>query len=228
MRKGIFLERVNRFVAKVLMDGDVIACHLANTGRIKELLVPGAACLVLPAANPKRKTAWDLVWVEQRGRWVCLRSVYANDMVATWLAQELLPGLQGAKDIRREFGHGSSRFDFAFDLDGRLTFCEVKAVNLVLEDGLALFPDAPSSRGARHIRDLVALHAEGYGAVLILVTMGQKAERFRFNWASDPDLAQAATDAHKAGIPIHVYTSLFTPPTFAYCGQIPIDWEVKR
>lgn len=226
MRKAVFIERVNRFVAKVLLDGQIIDCHLANTGRIKELLIPGAACGVFPATNPNRKTAWDLVFIQQRGRWVCLRSVFANQCIAEWLDQDRLPAFVGATDIKRECKQGDSRFDFSFTLGGKRTFCEVKAVNLVLDDGLALFPDAPSSRGARHIRELIDLQGDGYGAALALVTMGQDANRFRFNWASDPDLAQAALEAYQSGMPIRVYKALFDPPHFYYQGEIPIEWEV--
>lgn len=226
MHKAVFIERVNRFVAKVLLDGEIIDCHLANTGRIKELLIPGAACGVLPASNPNRKTAWDLIWIQQRGRWVCLRSVYANQMVDDWLQAELLPAFVGARKLRREFTQGSSRFDFSFKIGERSILCEVKAVNLVLENGLAMFPDAPSSRGARHIRELIELQKEGYDAALILVTMGQAANRFRFNWESDPELAQAAYDAYDAGMTIRVYRSRFEPPHFYYEGEVPIEWEV--
>lgn len=227
LQRGRFLYRENRFIAHVaLEDGKIVQAHLANTGRMSELLFEGVVCLLVPAANTNRKTAWDLVWIRSRGRWVCLRSVYANHMVETWMRSGCLRAFSEAKNIVREKKIGHSRFDFSFDLQGNPWLVEVKAVNLVLGDKLALFPDAPTSRGKQHIEELLQLSKEGYQTGLILVVMGLDVDRFQFNKKNDPALAAVARQAYEAGMAIHAYTSFFEPPDFYYDGSVPVEWEM--
>lgn len=226
MQSGIFLERLNRFIAVVQRDnGDIVEAHLANTGRMKELLIPGTPCWLTPAENKKRKTAWNLQWILQRDRWVCLRAVYANDMMQHWLMNKTLPGFTQLTALKKEVRIGGSRFDFTFQLNDELWVVEVKSVNLVFADGLALFPDAPTSRGSRHIEELIRLQAEGYRTGLFLVVMGQYAERLRFNAHHDARFAARALAGRDSGMAVRAYRSRFDPPQMSYDGEIAVEWE---
>mgnify|MGYP001066557319 CR=1 FL=1 len=152
-----FLRRVNRFIADIeLSDGQIVQAHLANTGRMQELLRPGVAALVRPAKNPARKTAWDLLAVDYAGSWVCLAAAWANDFMREWLSKGRIAGFYDWKQIEWEKKIGNSRFDFAVTLQsGERWLLEVKSVNYVI-DGHALFPDAPTTRGRRHVEELLA------------------------------------------------------------------------
>lgn len=226
LQSGFFLERLNRFIATVRLEtGETVQAHLANTGRMRELLIPGAPCVLTPAQNPKRKTAWDLRWIMQRNRWVCLRAVYANDMVHHWLLTKQLRGFEAISNLRKEVRIGGSRFDFCFNLVDIPWVVEVKSVNLVFEDGRALFPDAPTSRGSRHLEELTALQAQGFQTGLFLVVMGQTARSVRFNTNHDPLFAALAHTGREAGMAVHAYRSVFHPPVFNLEEEIPIEWE---
>ena len=140
-----FLYRVNRFIAHCEVDGTDVPVHVKNTGRLGELLLPGATTWLEGSANPARKTAYDLVAVENRGYVVNIDSQATNPVAAEWI---LGGGWgEGVKDLRREVTHGDSRFDLAFTHNGVPTLVEVKGVTLFDDAGVAYFPDAPTERG---------------------------------------------------------------------------------
>ena len=217
-----FLRRVNRFIAEIEMtDGAIVPAHVANTGRMQELLLPGTPALVRRAANPARKTAWDLLAVEYGGRWVCLVAAWANDFMADWLAQGCIPGFDHCTAIQREKKIGRSRFDFALEQDGARWLFEVKSVNYVL-NGHALFPDAPTERGRRHVEELLALRAEGWNVGVFFVTMGQEVVDVGFNAANDPEFAAIMQRAMTEGVTARAFSAEIVPPTVRFCGERPI------
>ena len=169
MVPGRFLERPNRFIAHVEIGGRVEVCHVKNTGRCRELLPLGAAVWCQRAENPLRKTRFDLIAVEKGSRLINMDSQAPNAAAAEWLASGALEPVQ---HLRAETVHGDSRFDFSFDLYGKPCFLEVKGVTLE-QEGVCAFPDAPTERGAKHLRGLqAAAEAENEAILNSMVCAG--------------------------------------------------------
>ncbi len=198
--EGIFLRRLNRFAAEVRLEGKTETVHVKNTGRLAELLTEGTRAYLERAVNPARSTRWDLIAVEHGGQVVNVDSQAPNAAAAEWLfSGGLEPGL---REIRREAVHGDSRFDLAFvRADGVPCLMEVKGVTL-LRDGAAVFPDAPTARGARHLRGLARAVGEGYGAYVLFVIQMKGADRLVPNRATDPAFSDALCAAAEAGVHI--------------------------
>lgn len=218
-----FLRRVNRFIADIeLSDGQVVQAHLANTGRMQELLRPGVAALVRPAKNPARKTAWDLIAVDHAGSWVCLAAAWANDFMREWLSKGRIAGFYDWKQIEWEKKIGNSRFDFAVTLQsGERWLLEVKSVNYVI-DGHALFPDAPTTRGRRHVEELLALREQGWQVGIFFVTMGQPVVDVGFNAENDPEFARVMQRAIAEGAVVRAFSAEILPPDVYFRGERPI------
>lgn len=196
-RRAVFLDRPNRFIANILIDGAPAVCHVKNTGRCRELLVPGAEIVVQRAANPARKTLYDLIAVYKGGRLINMDAAAPNAVCGEWLRAG---GLGFVPDlIRPEVRHGDSRFDFAIGYRGSLAFLEVKGVTLE-EDGIVRFPDAPTQRGVRHLRGLAACLREGYGAYAVFIVQMRSVRWFEPNRATHPAFAQALEEAAAAGV----------------------------
>lgn len=218
-----FLRRVNRFIADIeLSDGQIVQAHLANTGRMQELLRPGVAALVRPAKNPARKTAWDLLAVDYAGSWVCLAAAWANDFMREWLSKGRIAGFYDWKQIEWEKKIGNSRFDFAVTLQsGERWLLEVKSVNYVI-DGYALFPDAPTTRGRRHVEELLALREQGWQVGIFFVTMGQPVIDVGFNAENDPEFARVMQRAIAEGADVRAFSAEILPPDVYFRGERPI------
>ena len=218
-----FLRRVNRFIADIeLSDGQIVQAHLANTGRMQELLWPGVAALVRPAKNPARKTAWDLLAVDYAGSWVCLAAAWANDFMREWLSKGRIAGFYDWKQIEWEKKIGNSRFDFAVTLQsGERWLLEVKSVNYVI-DGHALFPDAPTTRGRRHVEELLALREQGWQVGIFFVTMGQPVIDVGFNAENDPEFARVMQRAIAEGADVRAFSAEILPPDVYFRGERPI------
>lgn len=198
MVAGKFLRRPNRFIAFVEIGGKEEVCHVKNTGRCKELLVPGATVYCEVAANPQRKTKYDLIAVEKGGRLINMDSQAPNKAAGQWLAQG---GLGLAEALRSEVTRGDSRFDFAFTLNGRQCFLEVKGVTLET-DGVCAFPDAPTQRGAKHLRGLARLAEAGFGAYVLFVIQMGNVKFLHPNDATDPEFGKALREAAAAGVQV--------------------------
>lgn len=195
--EAVFLDRPNRFIAHVLLDGEKQVCHVKNTGRCRELLVPGAAVYVQKAANPARKTAYDLIAVWKGGRLINMDAAAPNKVFAEWLGAGgpgFVPEL-----IRPECVHGDSRFDFYFEHGGKRAFAEVKGVTLE-EDGVVRFPDAPTERGVKHLRGLARCVDEGFEACAVFIIQMKGVKFFEPNRATHPEFAQALAQAARAGV----------------------------
>ena len=162
---GIFRERPNRFIAHIDIDGKTEICHVKNTGRCRELLPQGAQVWCQKAADPNRKTKYDLIAVQKGQRLINMDSQAPNAAAKQWL---LSGGLGAISDLRPETVHGDSRFDFSFTLNNKLCFLEVKGVTLET-DGVCAFPDAPTQRGVKHLKGLARAAREGYGAYVLFV-----------------------------------------------------------
>lgn len=204
-KTGRFCQRLNRFVARVEIDGEIVTAHVPTSGRLGELLLPGAEVQLRSSSNPQRKTAWDLMLVKTGETWVSLDSRLPNYLVGQLLRNEALAPFPGATDIKPEYVYGESRLDFAFtDGDGQRTLVEVKSVTLV-EDGVAMFPDAPTLRGTRHLRELARAVGEGYRAAVLFIVQRDDATSFAPNHRTDPAFAGALREAEEAGVEIYAW-----------------------
>lgn len=209
MVPGIFLARPNRFIAHVEIAGQAEVCHVKNTGRCRELLPEGARVWCQQFDNPNRKTKFDLITVQKGQRWINMDSQAPNVAAKEWL---LAGGLGEISELKGEYTHGDSRFDFSFMKDGRRCFLEVKGVTLE-HDGVCAFPDAPTERGTKHLRGLTKLTQEGYGAYVLFVIQMADAVYLHPNDATDPNFGKALRDAANAGVQVLAVDCLVTENT---------------
>jgi sugar fermentation stimulation protein A len=198
MTPGIFLARPNRFIAHVQIDGQTEVVHVKNTGRCRELLVPGCTVYCQRSGNPSRKTKFDLIAVRKGDRLINMDSQAPNRAAGEWLASGGLGEISG---LRAEVKQGDSRFDFAFEKDGRKCFLEVKGCTLE-EDGVCAFPDAPTERGAKHIRGLTELARAGYGAYILFVIQMSDVKYIRPHDETDPEFGRALREAAANGVQV--------------------------
>ena len=198
MISGRFLARPNRFIAHVEIGGQREICHVKNTGRCRELLPVGARVWCEVSPNPNRKTKYDLITVQKGHRLINMDSQAPNAAAKEWL---LGGGLGAVENLRAATVHGDSRFDFSFTLDGRQCFLEVKGVTLENE-GVCAFPDAPTERGAKHLRGLTKAAREGYGAYVLFVIQMADVAYIHPNDATDPQFGAALREAAAAGVQV--------------------------
>ena len=212
--KGIFKARPNRFVAEVEVDGNLEIAHVPNTGRCKELLVDGAVVWLKPSDNPNRKTKYSLHFVENKDVLVSLFSQQANSIVYDSIVSGKIKELYGYDYHQREKSVGNSRIDIYLakkedDCCG-MTFLEdscyieVKGVTLIVDDE-ARFPDAPTERGAKHLKELIKLKKEGNRCVVFFLIQHPIGKFFRPNWENDPVFSQTLNEAYDEGVEILVY-----------------------
>lgn len=196
MVEGRFLARPNRFIAHVEIDGQVEICHVKNTGRCRELLPVGAQVWCQRASNPNRKTKFDLITVKKAHRLINMDSQAPNIAAGQWLADG---GLGQIENLRPETFHGDSRYDFSFVKDGKTCFLEVKGVTLE-NDGICAFPDAPTDRGAKHLRGLTQAVKDGFGAYVLFVIQMEDVKYLHPNDSTDPEFGKALREAAAAGV----------------------------
>lgn len=216
---GVFHCRPNRFIAHVELNGAVQTVHVKNTGRCRELLVPGARVYCQESDRPGRKTKYDLIAVEKQGRLINMDSQAPNIAAGEWLRSGALGQID---DLRAETVHGDSRFDFSFTLEGRPCFLEVKGVTLE-NDGICAFPDAPTQRGARHLRGLAEAARDGYGAYVLFVIQMENVRSLRPNDDTDPDFAQALRQAARVGVEVLAMECSVTPGTMTITKPVPVE-----
>ena len=198
MVRGSFLARPNRFIAHIEIDGQAEICHVKNTGRCRELLTPGATVWCQKSSNPARKTKYDLITVRKGERLINMDSQAPNQAAKEWL---LAGGLGEISELKPEYTHGDSRFDFSFLLDGKRCFLEVKGVTLE-NDGVCAFPDAPTERGVKHLKGLTRAAQEGYGAFVLFVIQMADVKYLHPNDATDPAFGAALREAAENGVAV--------------------------
>jgi len=220
VRTARFVRRENRFLAQVLLDGTLTAVHVKNTGRLRELLTPDAAVFLCGSNNPNRKTAWDLFAVEHEGEIVNIDSQAPNTVFGEFLATGGY--LDGLTLIRPECKWGSSRFDFYLETAHERRFVEVKGVTLRCPDGLFRFPDAPTTRGARHLKELTACLGEGCAAGAVFVVTRACPGAVAPNEQTDPAFAAALRDAAAAGVSVRAFHCAVTEDSLGIRGEVPV------
>lgn len=198
MVPGVFRSRPNRFIAKVVIDGQEETVHVKNTGRCRELLPSGAEVWCQRSVNPNRKTKYDLITVRKGNRLINMDSQAPNTAAGEWLRGG---GLGQVENLKPEYRHGDSRFDFSFTLNGRTCLLEVKGVTLE-NDGICAFPDAPTERGAKHLRGLTEAAQSGYGAYVLFVIQMRDVKYLHPNDLTDPDFGAALRNAAANGVQV--------------------------
>ena len=218
MVPGVFLARPNRFIAHVQIDGQTEICHVKNTGRCRELLVPGCTVWCQPSSNPNRKTKFDLIAVQKGRRLINMDSQAPNAAAKEWLRAG---GLGDLEDLRAETVQGDSRFDFSFIKDGKQCFLEVKGCTLE-NDGVCAFPDAPTERGAKHLRGLAELARTGCGAYVLFVIQMEDVRYIHPNDATDPAFGAALREAAEAGVTVLAMDCRVTPDTMTIHSPVEV------
>lgn len=222
VERGRFVARPNRFIAHVELESGLEVCHVKNTGRCRELLVPGATVYLERSANPARKTRYDLIAAEKGGRLINMDSQAPNKVFGEWAAAgRFLPGLTA---IRPEFTWGDSRFDFRLEDGKGAYFVEVKGVTLE-EEGEVRFPDAPTERGIKHLRGLERAVAQGYRAAVFFVIQMKGVTRFRPNDVTHPAFGAALREAAASGVEVLAYDCRVTPDTLELDKPVPVVLE---
>ena len=202
--KGIFKNRPNRFIAEVEVDGKLEIAHVPNTGRCKELLVDNAVVWLKPSDNPNRKTKFSLHFVENKGVLVSLYSQQANSIAYDAIINGKIKELSGYDFHQREKTVDNSRIDIYLANENEECYVEVKGVTLIV-DGEARFPDAPTERGAKHLKELMKLKKEGNRCCVFFLIQHPVGKFFRPNWENDPVFSQTLNEAFEAGVEILVY-----------------------
>ncbi|HHY18795.1 MAG TPA: DNA/RNA nuclease SfsA [Firmicutes bacterium] len=214
LKPGKFLKRPNRFLAEVLIDTGVVLAHIADPGRLKELLVPNTQVFLLPKSGENRKTKWQLLLVQSNDTLVSLNSTLPNELVYKALKGRKIDEFAEYDLIKPEYKVGSSRFDFALAKKEDRSTCkkknipscllEVKSVTLV-EDSLALFPDAPTKRGTKHLKELIELKKEGIDTAVLFVVQRDDANAVKANRKTDLEFALTLKQAYESGVSLFAY-----------------------
>ena len=218
MVAGRFLARPNRFIAHVEIDGQTEVVHVKNTGRCRELLPVGAEVWCQVSGNPSRKTKYDLITVQKGARLINMDSQAPNIAAKEWL---LSGGLGEISDLKAEYTHGDSRYDFSFLKDGKRCFLEVKGVTLENE-GICAFPDAPTERGAKHLRGLTRAVQEGYGGYVLFVIQMPDVQHLHPNDVTDPNFGAALREAAAAGVQISAMDCAVTVDSMNIRHPVPV------
>ncbi len=218
--KGEFLSRPNRFIAKVLIDGEEETVHVKNTGRCRELLTDRAEVFLSRSSNPDRKTKYDLVAVRKGEKLINMDSQIPNDVAEEWLKKGDL--FSENAYIRREVTKGNSRFDFYVEDGDRKIFLEVKGVTLE-NNGIAMFPDAPTERGVKHINELISLKNEGYETYILFVIQMKEVCIFKPNDSTHKAFGDALRKAENAGVKILAMNCEVTEDSIEILNEIEVD-----
>lgn len=226
IKKGIFHERPNRFIAMIEIDSKIEKCHVKNTGRCKELLVPGARVYVQEQDKPTRKTKYDLISVEKGNRIINIDSQVPNRLVYDWLAEGNY--FKDIVNIQREKTYGNSKFDIYLETASEKTstnkkiFIEVKGVTLEDKD-IVMFPDAPTTRGVKHIKELTNAIKEGYEAYVLFVIQMEDVIKFKPNDITHPEFGQALREAKDQGLHILAYDCQVKPDRIRIKDPVKIE-----
>ena len=218
MVTGIFHARPNRFIAHIEIDGQMETVHVKNTGRCRELLPVGAQVWCQRSGNPNRKTKFDLITVRKGHRLINMDSQAPNTAAGEWLRAG---GLGPIENLKAETFHGDSRYDFSFTKEGRQCFLEVKGVTLET-DGICAFPDAPTDRGAKHLRGLAEAARAGYGAYVLFVIQMSDVKYLHPNDATDPAFGAALREAAAAGVQVLAVDCAITEDSMVIGNSVPV------
>ncbi|MDF2540793.1 MAG: sfsA [Herbinix sp.] len=222
---GTFLHRPNRFIAHIALEGNAlksneVVCHVPNTGRLRELLIPGVRVMLSYHPSSTRKTEYELRMVMKGSNWISIDSQLPNAIAHEAIATDVIEELQGYSVIQREQPYQNSRFDLKL-LGEDICYVEVKGVTLEV-DGWTYFPDAPTERGRKHIDEMIHAVKRGYRGVILFVVQVEDAKGFTPNAVTDPAFARKISEAAEAGVEILAYRCLVSPNEVRIIDRIPV------
>lgn len=215
-RQGIFRARPNRFIAIVDIDGTDTICHVKNTGRCKELLVPGCTVVLAAADNPARKTPYDVIAVYKGDRLINMDSQAPNKVAKEWLCKRFQNAV-----IRPEFSYGDARLDFMVTDGDDRWLIEVKGCTLEV-DNVGYFPDAPTERGVKHLQHLTKAVQEGYRAAVLFVIQMEGVAAIRPNDTTHPAFGEALRQAAATGVELWAVDCTVTENTLLPHAPVPV------
>lgn len=222
IKKGRFLARPNRFIAHVDLNGEEVICHVKNTGRCRELLIPGESTVYIEdhGTDTTRKTRYSLIGVEKGELMINMDSQAPNKVVKEWIQEGgFLPEITL---IKPETKYGDSRFDFYLEQGDRKIFMEVKGVTLE-ENGVAMFPDAPTERGVKHVEELIKCKEDGYDAYIVFVVQMAGMKVFTPNERTHPEFGEVLRKARRHGVEILVKECHVTEDELKITGSLPVE-----
>lgn len=230
LKKMIFVERPNRFILHCLdkETNQLERVHLADPGRLIELLIEGVTIYVLPSTNPNRKTKWTAVYVESNGLLVSINTTYPNKLVELMLKKAIIEELAPYQWVKSEYTYGNSRWDFLLeDSQKNQLLLEVKSVTLA-SDGIGMFPDAVTKRGSKHVQELTAIATEGtFNTAILFVVQRDDVEIVTGAAEIDPVFAKNLEEAAKAGVQLLSYTCVLTEQGIEWGNAIPVNPFLK-
>ena len=223
LEEGFFITRLNRFAALVNVAGREEMVHVANSGRLRELFEPGRRLLLAPAPGEHRKTRYDLALVDLGHTLVSADARLPNGLLAECLAAGELPPFSDFPNVRREVTYGESRLDLMLEGPPGKCYLETKSVTLVEDGGLALFPDAPTTRGVKHLHTLTRVAAEGHRAGAVFVVQRSDARSLVPHDTADPEFGAALREARDAGVEVRAYCCSVTSEEIRLADPIPVE-----
>lgn len=218
--EATFIKRPNRFLAHVLIDGREELAHVKNTGRCKEILIEGTKVFLETSKNPHRKTAYSLIAAYKGDMLINIDSQVPNTVVYDAVKEGKIKYLTDVKYIKKESTYGNSRFDIYFEKEKTKGYIEVKGVTLE-KDGIAMFPDAPTERGRKHLLEMTDAVSKGYEGFIIFLIQFKGVKHFTPNKSTDPEFAKALSYCSENGVKVLAYDSIVKK------NEIIISEEVK-
>ena len=218
---GIFLDRPNRYLAKVEIDGKKVSAHVPDPGRLPGLMIPGRRIRLIHNPGPQRKTDYTLALVRHGRIWVSVYPVFANRLVGEALGDYSLPGFGGYAGVRSEVKVGHSRFDFQLDFPAGPMLIEVKSVSLV-EQSVGKFPDAPTDRGRRHVEELIRLKQKGTRTAVMFVSQRSDTRSITPNDDIDPEFGSRLREARGSGVELYGFNCRVTASAVALNDPVKV------
>ena len=217
--EGKFISRPNRFIAYVEIEGKAEIAHVKNTGRCKELLTEGARVFLEVSSNPERKTKYDLVAVYKGDNLINMDSQAPNKVALEFVREQFKNAI-----IKPEYTYGNSRIDIYVEKDGKKSLIEVKGVTLE-NNGIAMFPDAPTERGIKHINELIKARDDGYDSYILFVIQMKGIKGFKPNYKTHREFGEALKGAENAGVKILAYDCTVTPTTLKIDAPVCVNLD---
>lgn len=220
IKEAVFIKRPNRFIAHVLIEGSEEIVHVKNTGRCKELLTEGAKVILEESNNSNRKTKYSVIAVYKGNRLVNIDSQAPNAVAAEALKAGKIKEIGIVDFLKREVPFGNSRFDIYYEKQEKRGFIEVKGVTLE-ENGVTMFPDAPSERAVKHSKELMLAKEQGYEAAILFVIQMKGAKSFQPHWEKDKKFSETLIEAYKSGVSVLVYDCTVTNNSITLRQKVP-------
>lgn len=217
--RGSFISRPNRFIANVDIDGKVDVCHVKNTGRCRELLLPGVEVFLEHSSNAQRRTKYDLIAVKKGKMLINIDSQAPNKVFGEWIRRGDF--FKNISLIKPEYTYKNSRFDFYIEADGKRIFAEIKGATLENE-GVVLFPDAPTERGVKHLSELIEAKRDGFEAYVFFIIQMKECEYFTPNKETHPEFAKALSMAKEHGVEVYALNSEVTESSLDILNFVPV------